>query len=72
MTTVLEILMAPFFAIIDFVLAAPASAIVAAACVVGVVVAMLVTVACRCPRLGPQRALAHRTARLGNRPAERR
>ena len=42
MSTVLEILMAPLFAIIDFVLAAPTPAIVAAACVI---VAMLIAVA---------------------------
>jgi hypothetical protein len=45
MTTVLEIFMAPFFAVVDFVLGAPAPALVAAACVIGAIAVTLVTVA---------------------------
>jgi hypothetical protein len=38
MSAVAEILTMPFFAVLDFVLAAPAPVVIAAACVVGVAI----------------------------------
>ena len=40
MSILLEIVMAPFFAIVDFVLGAPVPAIATAACVIGAVAAL--------------------------------
>ena len=45
MTTALEIVTAPFFMVVDFVLAAPAAAIVVVVCVVGVLLAAFVAMA---------------------------
>ena len=45
MSIMLEILMAPFFAIVDFVLGAPVPAIATAACLIGALAVTLVTIA---------------------------
>ena len=44
MSIVVDFLLAPFFAIVDFILAAPIPTIVATACVVAVIVATLAAI----------------------------